>query len=537
LTNSRLLALAGIAALIIVAAGAALAIPPLLDSAPAVPHFVDEGQAAGVTHSYDGGFEFYTGGGVAAFDCNGDGLPELYFAGGSNPAALYVNASQPGGRLAFDRLADPVTDLDSVTGAYPLDVDGDGITDLFVIRHGENVLLRGLGDCRFARANEQWSFTGSDAWPSAFSATWEAGNDWPTLAVGSYLDESKSPPGNLCLDNQLFRPAPAGGGFGSPIALSPGWCTLSMLFSSWDRSGRADLRVSNDRHYYSDYSGGQEQLWRVAPGEQPRLYTAADGWQAVHIWGMGIGSYDINGDGYPDYYLTSQGANKLQTLTGSAASPDFHEIALQRNVTATRPYAGDTALPSTSWTPVFADLNNDALMDLFVTKGNVEAEADYAMRDPNDLMLGQPDGTFTEAAQAAGLLSFARGRGAVVVDLNGDGLLDIVVVNRVDNVAIWRNLGAGTAEQPAAMGNWLGVELSQPGANRNAIGAWLEVRVNGQVMQREVTVGGGQASGQLLPLHFGLGSAATAEVRVSWPDGSQGNWQSFAANQVVQVSR
>ena len=51
-----------------------------------------------------------------------------------------------------------------------------------------------------------------------------------------------------------------------------------MLFSDWDRSGRRDLRISNDRHYYSDLSDGQEQLWRIAPGEAPRQYTAADGW-------------------------------------------------------------------------------------------------------------------------------------------------------------------------------------------------------------------------------------------------------------------
>ena len=53
-------------------------------------------------------------------------------------------------------MADPATDLDAVTGAYPIDVDSDGVTDLVVLRWGENVSLRGLGDCRFERANEAW---------------------------------------------------------------------------------------------------------------------------------------------------------------------------------------------------------------------------------------------------------------------------------------------------------------------------------------------------------------------------------------------
>ena len=512
---------------------------PRLDaSPPAVPHFIDVATTAGVIHAYSGDFEYFVGGGVAALDCNADGKPDLYFAGGTNPAALYRNDSTSGGEPRFTQLPNPVTDMSTVVGAYPLDVDGDGVTDLFVLRHGENVLLRGLGGCSFERANEAWHLDGHNTWSSAFSATWEVGAAWPTLAVGNYLDESKRPPDNLCFDNQLFRPGPLGDGYGPPVALSPGWCALSMMFSSWDRSGRADLRVSNDRHYYNQDGGGEEQLWRVAPGEPPRLYTAADGWQAMRIWGMGIANYDITGDGYPDYYLTSQGDNKLQALaSGTGGQPDFTDIALSLGATATRPYAGDTELPSTAWNPVFADLNNDGLVDLFVTKGNVEAEPDYAMRDPNDLLLGQPNGTFAESAQAAGLLTFERGRGAVVIDLNDDGLLDIVNVNRRDNVSIWRNLGGGTATSPTQMGNWIEVRLVHAGGNRDAIGAWLEVKAGGTLMQRELTVGGGHGSGQLGPIHFGLGAAESANVRVTWPDGTVGEWQTFAADQSVTVMR
>ena len=69
--------------------------------------------------------------------------------------------------------------------------------------------------------------------------------------------------------------------------------------------------MSNDRHYYTD---GEEQLWRITPGEAPRLYTEADGWHPMQIWGMGIASQDVTGDGYPEVFLTSQADNKLQTL-------------------------------------------------------------------------------------------------------------------------------------------------------------------------------------------------------------------------------
>ena len=80
-------------------------------------------------------------------------------------------------------------------GAYPLDIDGDGRVDLAILRFGSSVLLRGLGDCRFERANERWAFDGGRAWTTAFSATWEGSNTLPTMAVGNYLrlDASGTP--------------------------------------------------------------------------------------------------------------------------------------------------------------------------------------------------------------------------------------------------------------------------------------------------------------------------------------------------------
>ncbi|HEY3333815.1 MAG TPA: CRTAC1 family protein [Candidatus Limnocylindrales bacterium] len=500
------------------------------------PRFVDVTATAGLAHTYGGGYTASLGGGIAALDCDDDQRPDLFVAGGDHPSALFRNRSTPATGPSFERVDDPVTDVGSATGAYPVDIDGDGRIDLVVLRVGGLVVLRGLGDCRFEDATKALGLAGIDGWLTAFSATWETGARLPTLAIGRYL--TLLPTGETtyeCAPGVLVRPRADGTAYDTPIPLEPGYCALSMLFSDWDGSGRRDLRVSNDRQYY-DVVNGEEQLWRIATGEAPRAYTADDGWVQMQLWGMGIASHDLTGDGLPEVYLTSQGDNKLQTLATGPAQPTYRDIALKRGVIATRPVSGGDPLPSTAWHPAFEDVNDDGFVDLYVSKGNVAAQEGYATKDPSNLFIGQPDGTFTEQAAAAGIVTFERGRGSAVVDLDLDGLPDLVEVKVDAPVRVWRNVGAGTTD-PQAMGGWLGVRLSEPGANRDAIGSIVEVQVGDAVERREVTVGGGHISGQLLPIHVGLGAARGAKVRVTWPDGSQGPWLTVDGDQVVRIER
>ena len=476
------------------------------------PRFVEETESSGLTSTYAGDWQYMVGGGAAVFDCNGDGFEDVFLAGGENPAGFFVNRSGRGGKLLFEK-HDSGLEIPAATGAYPLDIDGDGVMDVVVLRVGGNMLMKGEGDCRFTPANEAWGFEPGDGWSTAFAAAWEKGQSWPTLAIGNYIDRKEEfEPWGSCTPNVLYRPAPENKGFSAPLPLLPSHCPLSMLFTDWSNSGAPDLRVSNDREYYE---GGQEQLWRIEPGKVPVLYSKEDGWRYLRIWGMGLAGYDLDGDGFQEYFHTSMADNKLQTLSsppkdGTRPRPDYKDIAWAKGVTAHRPFMGEDLKPSTAWHTEFQDVNNDGRVDLFIAKGNVAEMPDFALKDPNNLLVQGEDGKFTETADKAGVASVRTSRGGALADFNLDGLIDLLVVNRWETAQIWRNVTADA-------GNWLMLRLDQQGPNVNAIGAFIEVKTEQGTQRREITSGGGHVSGQSGWIHVGLGKAKRAELRVRWP--------------------
>lgn len=491
-------------------------------SAQGAPRFVDRAGDLPAPHVYDGGWEHFVGGGVAVLDCNQDARPDLFVAGGANPARLLVNVTEgPGAPIRFvEGAAPPLLDATGVTGAYPLDIDGDGAPDLAVLRVGANALLKGGPDCAFTDATLNWGFDAGDRWSTAFAATWEPGRAMPTLAVGNYVDRSDPEgPFEACDVNELHRPE--GEAYGAPILLEPGFCALSMLISDWSRSGAPELRVSNDRHYY--VRGGYEQMWRLDPLAER---VAADGWPRISLWGMGIASRDVTGDGLPEVMLTSMGDQLMKLNRGDGYENAPYSIGTY----AQRPFLGDDGRPSTGWHAEFGDVDNDGRADLFIAKGNVDQMPSNAMKDPNNLLMQTPEGIFVEAAAEAGVATTARARGAALVDLDGDGRLDLVVVNRRAPLEIWQN------ETPET-GAWLAVTPRQAGPNGFAVGAFVEARTARGVQAQEVTVGGGHVGGQAGPLHFGLGPADAAEIRVIWPDGTDSAWVPAPVGRRVEAWR
>src|SRR3954467_8724203 len=102
-------------------------------AAGVVPTFVEDTAGAGIDSAYAGEWQYMVGGGVATFDCNGDGFPDMLLAGGTSKAKFYRNASDKGSSLKFVEQESGL-ELGEMTGAYPLDIDGDGKTDIVELR-------------------------------------------------------------------------------------------------------------------------------------------------------------------------------------------------------------------------------------------------------------------------------------------------------------------------------------------------------------------------------------------------------------------
>lgn len=501
--------------------------------AQAAPRFVDATAVAGLDHTYDGGDAFVVGGGAAALDCDDDGDVDLFLAGGERLAGLWRNVAEPGGPAAFE----PVEafglapeDAARVIGAYPLDVDGDARLDLFVLRFGRNVVLRGVGDCRFEDATDALGLPEQSDYSTAFAAFWAPGDAAPTMAIGNYVDRDRplQRRGN-CQDSYLLRPG-ADGRYGAPEPLDPSACALSMLFVDWSGAGAGSflLRIANDRAYFDPGLG--EQLFRVDDDGATAL-GPDDGWDGPSLWGMGLAAQDIDGDGRPEIAVTNMADNHLQALAAVAAGPSYVNRSFELGLMSHRPYVGPDLRPSTSWHVEFQDFNNDGYADLWIVKGNVDQMPDFAAFDPDSLLLGGPDGVFREAGFEAGLAVPGTGRGGVAIDLNRDGLLDLVVINRGEPARVHQQIDDG------AGGGSVRVALRQDGPNAFAIGARIEVETDGRRRVFDLSVGGGHASGSASPTHIGLGDAEEARLRVRWPDGAWSDWRAVADGEDVVIRR
>jgi len=492
------------------------------------------------------------GGGAALFDKDGDGDLDLYLVQGG--AILDEPSERPGNQLfendGTGRFSDRTEGSGAADRGYGMgvaigDVDNDGRTDLYVTNVRANALLRNVDGARFEDITET-SGTGDATW-SASAAFFDYDRDGDLdLYVTNYLhwavaDEltcySKPHPFDYCSPKAYDAPAPdtlyrnEGGGAFTDVSAEVGIRTvfgngLGLVCSDFDDDGFEDVFVAND--------GVMNQLWMNRDGVRFEdlaiefgCAVDQDGRQKA---GMGTCAADVDGDGDEDLLVVNLSGepDSFYRNDGNRFSDRTPIVGL---TTASRNY--------TRFGMGFADFNNDGLLDLYEANGRVtrapEASGPRPFDEVNLVFRGTATETsirFEEVLPRGGTATelVATSRAAAFGDVDNDGGVDVVIVNRDGPAYLLRNVVADR-------GHWLMLRvLDEHG--RDAIGAKVVLEVDGREIYRRVRSASSYCAANDPRVHVGLGQARRVErVTVTWVGGETGMFGPFEADRVVELRR
>ena len=485
------------------------------------------------------------GGGAALFDMDNDGDLDVYLV--QSGSLIEAFEKQPPNRLYRNRGDGRFEDVTAGSGAgdrgYGMgvaaaDYDLDGDVDLYVTNLGSNTLLRNEGDGTFTDQTEI-SGTGHTGWStSAVFFDYDLDGD-PDLYAVNYLHWSKEaendcagPVGEPTYCGPRTYNAPAmdvlyrneGDGTFTDVTESAGVSRgfgngLGVVSADFDADGWLDVYVAND--------GNLNQLWRNQGdgtfADVALVRGCAADQDGLAKAGMGVSTADIDDDGDLDLLVCN--------LYEEGDSFFRNEGSYFADVTALTGL-GVTPRLFTRFGLGWVDFDNDGYLDLFEANGRVGYQSnlfsDDLYAEPNLLFRGGPDGRFEEILPRGGTPEtlIATSRAAAFGDLDEDGGIDIVIVNRDHSVHLLRNTVPGR-------GNWILFDL--PDAPEGTI---LTLDVDGRRVRRDVRRGYSYLASNSPRVHFGLGSAARVEdVTVRWIDGSVESFGSFEGGQIVTLVR
>jgi len=503
----------------------------LISSALFSQVFTDVTSASGINHLYKQASNM--GGGAVFFDYDNDGWEDLYITGGLDKDKLYRNLGNGNFQLTTDSWINITEDFYTI-GAVSGDIDNDGDKDLFVTTwRGEdnegpltrNLLFINNGNSTFSEAGTHYGIT--DPAFSMGATMLDYNKDgYLDIYVVNYVEASSiiydSQGEAIAFDHQcyenLFYRNNGDGSFtemAAALGLNNNGCALAVMPTDYDQDRDQDIYIAND---FGEFVVANTLLENNYPTNSFSDVSVATGMD-VGIYGMGIAYGDYDKDGDFDYYITNLGRNVLIENDGSQNFSDVSTTAGVQNTYAEN--TGNT-LYSTSWGTAFLDINNDTWLDLFVANGRVPAVNFIATGedDPNKLFVNNGDGTFNDVSNVAGVNDYHRGRGMAYADYDKDGDLDVVVIvqdgtpNAGAKTVLYQNqLNPNGSDNK----NWAQVTLQGTTINRDAMGAMVELTVNGEKLIQEVHGQGSHCSQHSLTLHFGLGSNTTiSELKVIW---------------------
>jgi enediyne biosynthesis protein E4 len=482
-------------------------------------------------------------GGIAAFDFNGDGRLDLFFANGAEMPSLTKTSPAFWNRLFRNDGDGHFTDVTESSGlagegysigAAAADFDNDGKEDLFVAGVNGSHLYRNMGSGHFEDVTKasgihdtQWAVAG--AWLDydrdglldlliIHYVQWSADtNPFCHDPSGRYPvychpKEFKATFNSLYrnLGNGKFADVSAASG----IAKTQGK-GMGVAIADYDEDGYPDIFITNDTMpnflFHNERNGTFSEVAFDAGVALPDDGNA--------ISGMGADFRDYDNDGKPDIVFTALQGQTFP-LFRNLGKGRFAQVSHASKV-------GSLTSRLSGWGLALADLNNDGWKDLFCANAhvtdNIEAFSGDKYKLPNSVFLNKGDGTFFDAgSQAGAAFQTARAhRGLVIADFDGDGRVDAVVSVLGERPEFWRNVSPGAA-------HWLDLRLAGP----HALGSNVQIGSQHNHMTSSV----GYGSSVLSPVHFGLGTVtAVPDVTIVWQDGAVQHLRNVTTNQTLTV--